>query len=195
MDRKEPARAAERAAGRAGSVWKGPFAVDDPATLERVFDLRRKIWLNEPSLVDTRKVDIEAVMRRDAHDDHGFHWIILSQERMVAAARLCIHKDAREVPYYEEFRHLAGGIEAPIASMNALVVVPEMRRHGLTAPLTEVRIAAAREQGARSVMAIAAPNRVETLREFGFTAIGETMPVPGYLVPFVVMHLTLKQGL
>ena len=184
-------RAPKSSSGTHGRSWTGPFPVVDPSVLEEIIELRKSIWLNEPSLVDGRQINIEAVMLRNAHDDHGFHWIIKAKESIVAAARLCIHEAAEELPYQAEFHHLVTDIPTPIASLNGLVVHPSMRRQGLTVPLTGVRIEAARTKGARSVIVLAAPNRVAPLRGLGFMELGHSTPVPGYLVPFAVMNRPL----
>lgn len=170
--------------------WDGPFPVFQPATLEKILELREAVWRNEPSLADAKQLHPDAL--RDEHDVHGLHWIITVEGAIVAAARLCIHHDAKELPYQDGFHHLIANIPTPIASLNRMVVLPSMRRLGLTRPLTDVRIAAARSKGAKSIIVEAAPNRMPPFRELGFVELGRSKGEPYDLVPFTLMYLDLS---
>jgi GNAT superfamily N-acetyltransferase len=170
--------------------WDGPFPVFQPSTLEKIFDLRESVWRNEPSLADVNQLHPEAL--RDDHDVHGYHWIITVGGSIVAAARTCIHHDSKELPYQNGFHHLIADIPTPIASLNRMVVLPAMRRQGLTRPLTDVRIAMARAMGARSLIVEAAPNRIPPFRDLGFVELGRSKGEPYDLVPFTLMYLDLS---
>lgn len=170
--------------------WGGPFPAFRAETLDRVFSLRAEIWRSEPGLVDITKLDPHAL--RDVHDDHGHHWIITLGGSIVAAARMCIHHDACELPYCDGFGHLVADLPAPIASLNRMVVHPSVRRQGLTEPLTLARIAMAKRSGVRTIIVEAAPNRVSPLRDLGFVALGRSLGQPSDRVPFTLMSLDLS---
>jgi hypothetical protein len=170
--------------------WAGPFPVFQPSTLEKIFELRESVWRNEPSLADVNQLHPDAL--RDAHDVHGLHWVITVEGLIIAAARLCIHHNPIELPYQDGFHHLIPNIPAPIASLNRLVVRPLMRRQGLSRPLTDVRIAAARSKGARSLIVEASPNRMPPLRDLGFVELGRSKGEPYDLVPFTLMYFDLS---
>jgi GNAT superfamily N-acetyltransferase len=181
-------------ADRTGTLeqsWMGPIPVFEPSTLEQIFEFRESIWRNEPNFIDVHKWDPASL--RDAHDVHGLHWIITVKKLIVAAARLCIHHDARDLPDFDAFHHLIANIPAPFASLNRLVVHPSMRRRGLSRALTNVRIDAARSQGAKTIIVEAAPDRVPGLREFGFVELGYSAALPWELVPFTLMHLNISE--
>jgi predicted GNAT family N-acyltransferase len=157
--------------------------------LYEIIKLREAVWHNEPSLADAKQLDPAAL--RDDHDLHGHHWVITVEGAIVAAARVCIHEKTADLPYQDGFHHLIRDIPAPIASLNRMVVRPFMRRQGLSRPLTEVRIAAARARGARSMIVEAAPNRMPPLRDLGFVELGLSKGEPYDLVPFTLMYLDL----
>jgi predicted GNAT family N-acyltransferase len=176
--------------GMPRQAWDGPFAVCQPSQLDEIIGLREAVWRNEPSLADAKQLDPSAL--RDEHDLHGHHWFITVEGSIVAAARVCIHDTAKELPYQDGFHHLTRDLPTPIASLNRMVVRPFMRRQGLSRPLTEVRIAAARSRGAKSVIVEAAPNRMPPLSDLGFVELGLSRGEPYDLVPFTLMYLDIS---
>jgi GNAT superfamily N-acetyltransferase len=174
----------------AETSWAAPVPVVRAAELDCIFEFRESIWRNERGLIDAGQLDLQAF--RDAHDAHGFHWMITLHGSIVAAARMCIHDRPAELPYHDGFCHLPLDLPAPFASLNRMVVHPSVRRQGITRPLTKVRIDAARSMGARSMVVEAAPNRVSTLRELGFVELGQSNGQPGDLVRYTLMCLDLK---
>jgi len=181
----------ENGSGIAGQSWEGPIPVFAAPALEQIFEFRKSIWRNEPSIADVHMFDPTSLW--DAHDVHGLHWIIKVETSIVAAARLCVHHDARELPAYDRIHHLIGHIPAPFASLNRLVVHPSMRRQGLSHALTDVRIEAARSRGAKTMISEAAPNRVLGLRDLGFVELGHTAGLPWDLVRFTLMYLNISE--
>ncbi len=182
-------------ADRTGTLeqsWMEPIPVFEPSILEQIFEFRESIWRNEPTIIDVHK--LHAASLRDGHDVHGLHWIITVKQSIVAAARLCIHHNARDLPFFfDGFHHLKVDIPAPFASLNWLVVHPSMRRQGLSRALTNVRIDAARSEGAKTIIVEAAPDRVPGLREFGFVELGHSELLPWELVPFTLMYLNISE--
>jgi GNAT superfamily N-acetyltransferase len=175
----------------AGQSWAAPVAVFAAPALERIHEFRESVWRNEKGIADDQKFDPASLW--DAHDAHGLHWIITVGPSIAASARLCIHYHVEALPAYDRISHLLGNVRAPFASLNQLVVHPSMRRQGLSRALTDVRIAAARSKGARTMLSEAAPNRVLGLRDLGFAALGQTAALPWDLVPFTLMSLDLSE--
>ena len=175
--------------GAANQAWAGPFPVCNPSTVEKILQLRELVYRSEPSLVNLCLLN--SATFRDTHDAHADHWIITVEESIVAAARLCIHCDAGDLPNQDLYHHMIAGIPVPIASLNRMVVHPSMRRQGLSRALTAARIKAARSRGARSMIVEAAPNRIPPLWDLGFRELGHTVGEP-YLVRFSLMYLDLS---
>ena len=171
--------------------WAGPFALGEPSRLDEIIGLREAVWRNEPSLADAKQLDPAAL--RDAHDHHGHHWFITVEGSIVAAARVCIHDEPAQLPYQDGFHHLIRDLPTPIASLNRMVVRPFMRRQGLSHALTEVRIAAARARGAKSIIVEAAPNRMPPFRDLGFVELGRSKGEPYDLVPFTLMYRDISR--
>ena len=191
MGREELGTTPENGSGIPRQFWAGPVSVFGARALKQIYEFRESIWRNEPSVADVHKFDPASLW--DAHDVHGLHWIITVETTIVAAARLCVHHDARELPAYDRIHHLMGDIPAPFASLNQLVVHPSMRRQGLSRALTDIRIEAARSRGARTMISEAAPNRVLGLRDLGFAELGHAAGLPWDLVPFTLMYLNISE--
>jgi GNAT superfamily N-acetyltransferase len=191
MDWKMSGTTSANSTGILEQPWMGPIPVFEASTLEQIFEFRESIWRNEPTIIDAHKLDASSL--RDGHDAHGLHWIITVKQSIVAAARLCIHHSARDLPYFDGFHHLRVDIPGPFASLNRLVVHPSMRRRGLSRALTNVRIDAARSKGAKTIIVEAAPDRVPGLREFGFVELGHSEALPWELVRFTLMYLNISE--
>jgi len=178
--------------GGGNASWAGPFSVSDPSTLRKIFELREAIWRSELSLVDVGLLDPDAAMLRDAHEGRALHWVIMVDGAIVAAARLCIRRDATDLPYTDGIQQMIVGIPGPLAALDRLVIHPSMRRQDLSRVLTDVRIRAARSQGVRSMIVEAAPNRVPPLLDLGFVDLGPAPGEPWDLVPFRLLVLDLS---
>ncbi|MFQ3640206.1 MAG: GNAT family N-acetyltransferase [Chloracidobacterium sp.] len=105
------------------------------------------------------------------------HWAVFRGEDLVAAGRLSLHHALAEAPGGHLFAQLPCEIIPPIASLNRLVVHPSARRQGLSQKLDELRLAAARATGARTVLAywsrITGMARYRSLENLGFVRVSE----------------------
>lgn len=129
----------------------------------QTFRLRYEIWKDEAAL----KPEIHARGSiTDEHDAHARHWAVLQEERIVAAARMCIHDLQEETPDSPAFSQIR--LRSPIATLNRLVVHRSVRRRGLAALLDVCRIGAARRVGAECVVGTAAQARIPSLERLGF---------------------------
>ena len=108
----------------------------------------------------------------DEHDDHARHWVIISNNQVLAAARLCIHKTLEEVPYSQVYMDSKRLILPPIASMNRLVINTVAQGNGLSKQFDAIRINQARKDKCCSVVVIVSDftkqYRINSLRKHGF---------------------------
>jgi GNAT superfamily N-acetyltransferase len=191
MGREQFDAAVTEGRGALGCAWAGPFAITTQAMFDQIVELRRLVWCSEPGLINARSYDPEPGWLQDDHDRHGQHWVMTSGDTVVAAARVCVHDIAVELPDWERCPAELLDLQGPVASLNRMVVHPAMRRLGLSSALTTVRLEAARSQGARSVVVEAAPSRVAPLRALGFIELGRTRAEPWDLAPYVMLILRL----
>jgi GNAT superfamily N-acetyltransferase len=137
--------------------------------LEALSELRAVAWATElpPGEAMTDRLD--------EFDRRGRHWVVLQQGRMVAAARLTVHRDIPDVPYAQDFEGVfTRPVPPPIASLNRLVVSPAVRRQGLSRRLDVARLEAALQAGCRCavVAVISGEHRIRTLERLGFAVAG-----------------------
>ncbi len=105
------------------------------------------------------------------------HWAVFAGERLVAAGRLSIHEHLTDAPDEHLFAQLPFEITPPIASLNRLVVHPDVRCRGLSRQLDHIRLTAARAAGARTVLAywsrITGLARYRSLEALGFVRVSD----------------------
>jgi hypothetical protein len=134
------------------------------ADIEHAQRLRYQVWKHEGVMLCADNGGMIA----DEHDDHGLHWGVFDGNRLVAAARLCLHHQIQEVPDAQMFQRVS--LPLPAASMNRLVVLNEYRGCGIGTMFDTLRIREAERLGAWVV--IAAPVDIEPrrrkLRNLGF---------------------------
>jgi GNAT superfamily N-acetyltransferase len=146
-----------------------PARVDDARVIrEIVFGLRVESWKSVGVLVDGA---YPADVCQDEHDEHALHWAVTDAERVVGAARMCIHNRVEELPDAGFFLGLEDAALPPIAALNRLVVHPRYQRRGLSHALDQIRIREARERGCRSVWCVAPPIRWAPLQRQGFEVL------------------------
>jgi predicted GNAT family N-acyltransferase len=110
---------------------------------------------------------------------------------LVASARLTFHTTLEDS--YRDvalWRRAGKHLPLPICDLGRLVVDPVFRTLGLANRLNKVRVAAAKESGAKSIMVTASYGNVGLLERLGFAEIGETIEFedrPGEI--FVAMQL------
>jgi GNAT superfamily N-acetyltransferase len=142
--------------------------------------LRYRVWKAE----DVTLYDETSGLIADPHDDHALHWGVFDGERLVGAARLCIHDRQSDVPDAPLFTNLA--LPVPVASMNRLVVLQEYRGFGIGRALDERRVEAARNMGACAIVVgpVDRDFRPAQLQGLGFTLLPGP-PVPTLWSPGV----------
>lgn len=129
----------------------------------------------------------------DELDKVSFLWVITHHDKIIASARLSIHKEIGFIPWNDYIPTEARDkIIFPAASINRLVVHPAYRKKGLSHPLDKVRIEKAKEENAQCIIAEPVSKRHSVLKEIGFEDYGEfgsTPELPGVDLGFMIMHL------
>ncbi len=167
--------------------------VTDPDTIQCIQRLRAECWVTTglPATVfpDGQWCD-------PGEEQPPFrHWAAFAGARLVAAGRLSIHERLAETPGGHLFAQLPVEIAPPIASLNRLVVHPDVRRQGLSRQLDHIRLTAARAAGARTVLAywsrVTGLARYRSLEAMGFVRVSDfdffNEPPTG-LVTAMVLH-------
>jgi predicted GNAT family N-acyltransferase len=113
----------------------------DDQLLTQIYQLRVEVW-NNTSLI---KKPFSNGLWTDEHDDHAMHWAVVSDNKVLAAARLSIHKTLEELPYANLYMDSEKLILPPIASMNRLVIHPVAQGKGLSKEFDAVLINQARK--------------------------------------------------
>lgn len=149
---------------------RAPFEVRDRTLVDHiVLDLRVEAWRSVGVL---REGEFPPDICCDKHDEHATHWAVAEEERVIAAARMCIHDTLAALPDAGFFLNLPREIEPPVAAINRLVVKADHQRRGLARRLDEVRIERALEMNCRSVIVVAPPIRWRPLEQLGFESLG-----------------------
>lgn len=134
----------------------------------RTFRLRYEVWNQEETEL---RSDIHAQgLITDGHDAHARHWAVFDGERIVAAARMCIHPHQDETPDFPAFSQVR--LVTPVVTINRLVVHHLARKLGLASKLDKCRVDAARKDGAKCVVGTAVENRIASLEKLGFRLVG-----------------------
>ncbi len=149
------------------------------------FRLRFEVWDAETLLHSHIR---EARLITDIHDEHARHWGAFRGEELVAAARMCIHRNQAETPDGPAFSEML--LPSPVATLNRLIVHSSARGQGLASALDESRVAAARTAGASCVVGTFPPSRVSGLQKNGFRLIGKQW-IPHYAESFVSQAMIL----
>ncbi len=152
--------------------FQRPVIVSDRETLLQVQKLRRRAWAANGEVPDfIARQDI----LNDEHDVHGMHWAILHEGRVIAAARMSIHKDVAASPDPEALDGYEHLIDLPMASVTRLVVDPEFRGQGLPEILRNERMKVAVSRGCRSIVGVAEEESLMRAMEAqGFVRLGPT---------------------
>lgn len=117
----------------------------------------------------------------DTYDHIAQHFVIVADDRPVAAARITIHTSLAEAPDGEVYAAVTpADAPAPVAAISRLVVCPQYARRGLSRRLDEARIEFARQAGCKSVIGhtVAGPTRIAQLEALGFRCLHRAAKQP-----------------
>jgi ribosomal protein S18 acetylase RimI-like enzyme len=142
---------------------------------ELIGKFRLEVWRLETRVDESLFPDGEWI---EALDLSARHWAARIDGKLVGAARLTIHSTLADNPdgYLWIRNHLSA--PAPVGHLCKLVVSREARGLGIGRKLNEIRIQAAREMGAKSIIVTASDRNAQLLEKSGFfdTGIRETFP-------------------
>lgn len=149
-----------------------PFLVQDQETLNQIlYKLRIETWL---AMGVFKEGEFKPEDFVDEHDNHAYHWAIKKDNKVIAAARMCVHNSLQELPDSECYKSITSEMKSPIASFNRLIVTPEYQRNGLGRSLDSSRINEALERNCKTILISATQaTRVNSLLAQGFTIIGK----------------------
>ena len=166
------------------------LAVEVPPSCERAIReaigrLRCDVWAAEESL---DRAQFPQGMWWDELDEASTtrHWIIFGTQEsdgdtkcpvLAAAARLTLHSSLDEgYRDVQLWRRSGAELPLPTCDLGRLVVDSNYRGRGYAKALNAIRVAAAREMGAKSIMVTASVANARLLeKELGFFPIGQTI--------------------
>lgn len=161
----------------------------DFSTLDAIGKLRLDVW-REEATVDESLFPQNRWL--ESWDEVGRHWVAREHGEMVGAARLTFHLTLSDNPDGYLWLREKKTVPVPAAHFCKLVVLSKARGKGVGKQLNEIRLQAAREMGARSILVTASEKNARLLVPLGFTDTGirETFPNrPGF--PFRALQCLL----
>jgi|EP01036_Dinobryon_divergens_P026497 predicted GNAT family N-acyltransferase len=168
------------------------IANNDMESIDRIGKLRYDVWKAEGALEVSY---FPAGSWTDPFDYSGRHWVVVDSDTgdFVAAARLNFLVELDEQSRDALLWKRTGSIlPLPTVDFGRLVVNANNRRQGLAQRLNEIRVVAAQEMGAKSIIVTASEGNASLLRKSGFFEIGQRIEFddrPG--VSFIAMQKNL----
>jgi hypothetical protein len=149
-----------------------PFLVQDPETLNEIlYKLRIETWI---SMGVFKEGEFKPEDFVDEHDSHAYHWAIKENNKVIAAARMCVHNSLSDLPDSYCYKYIFSQIKTPIASFNRLVVTLEFQKNGLSKSLDHIRIQKAIQSKCSSILIQVPETRINPLIEQGFMIIDKS---------------------
>jgi len=170
------------------------FAVVEctPERLGELFEFRARVWIEEgadpAAFADGSWPDGPGVRRT--------HWVVLDDDRIVAAASLSLHATLAEVEEAEAYSAVPTPTAGVIAAPARVVVDAAHRGGGIATALLDQQDDAAREAGAVLAVRQASPAMKRLLERRGWRDHGPGLADPRFPgVQFTVMSLVLPGAL
>jgi predicted GNAT family N-acyltransferase len=145
----------------------------DGDILHRIGQLRYRVWGEEEGSLDVRQFPDRAWV--DDSDCAARHWVAEDRAtgELVGAARLTLHSSPEDQYRDMEIWRRAGKpLPLPTADLGRLVVLRSCRGRGVAQQLNRLRMQAAQEMGAASMMVTASAGNARLLQKLGFQDIG-----------------------
>jgi predicted GNAT family N-acyltransferase len=144
----------------------------DVKSIETIGRLRYNVWLEEGLLKNS---DFPMKSWTDQFDESARHWVAIRKDgEIIAAARFNFLTElddcSRDVALWKR-----AGQELPLPTIDfgRLVVKSQFRRRGIAQKLNEIRILAAREMNAKSIIVTATKENARRLLNLGFFDINQ----------------------
>lgn len=153
-----------------------PELLTDKSRLQEIYDLRVTAYENSPkSIYVNKEIFPQGLFDHLDDRDQTFHWIVQDGNNIIAAARLAIIDDLKEIKDLDEaLDKYEIPKDRPFAYYSRLVVHQDYRKIGLVNILDKVRIDYLHEQkNIKFAIAWATSDRNEALTDFGFKSFGE----------------------
>jgi GNAT superfamily N-acetyltransferase len=177
------------------------FTAVNERLLRTSIELRAVVWNAQANLGH----DIfEEGEWTDEHDLHAIHFAVLSDsEKVIAAARLCVHSAISDFPDYADIAMLyVGCVRPPIGMLGRLVVHPSHQGKGIAQLLDQARLSKAAALDCRSVMVEVPEYRRKAVEKLGFVLVGSAVDkspiqqagIPFYLYAKAVDRKRLESG-
>lgn len=165
-----------------------PILTCGPDRLAELFKFRARVWIGEGA----DPVAFPDGSWSDDADAHRLHWVVLDDNRIIAAASMSLHSSLSEVQEPEAYATIPTPPTGVIAAPARVVVDAAYRSHGIATALLDQQDKAAREADAVLAVRQASPamSRLLVRRGWRDHGPGPTDPrFPG--VQFTVMSLEL----
>eukprot|EP01038_Epipyxis_sp_PR26KG_P007467 gene7467-10178_t len=144
----------------------------DTDIMNMIGALRYRVWDEEQSI---NKNAFPDQCWLDDLDVEGRHWIVKNANNdIVASARLTLHHSSDDS--YRDmilWKNAGKVLPLPTVDLGRLVVLNSYRGKGIAQQLNMIRIKAAKEMGAKSIMVTASVGNMSLLKKLGFEEIGE----------------------
>jgi GNAT superfamily N-acetyltransferase len=140
--------------------------------LQEIGKSRYKVWVETEGYVD-KNVAIDGCWLDELDDETAIYWLTKDDGKLAATARLNIFDSLEKLPHKEEFSpYDFSQIEMPYAFMSRLVVIKDYRRKGIAYDLDRYRVLEAYEHGAKAILSLPTPYRVNSFLKLGFKNLG-----------------------
>ncbi len=152
----------------------------DKSVLDQIGKFRLEVWREETAVNEElfpNRIWLEPL------DYVARHWVLHENSKLVAAARLTFHHTLEDNP--DGYLWIKQGLSVPLPVVHfcKLVVHKSVRGQGIGTIFNTVRIKAAQEWGAKSIILTASEKNTRLLLSMGFmdTGIRESFPNrPGF---------------
>lgn len=162
--------------------------------LEEVGKVRYDVWLEEGAM-NAEMFPNKCFL--DYLDKEARQWTVRDNGKLIATARLTFHPTLedgyRDAALWKE---VGVPIPLPTCDLGRLVVLVAYRGRGIAQELNKIRIQAAKDMGAKSIIVTASEGNAKLLRKLGFFDIGRIVEFedrPG--IPFHALQLNIYETL
>jgi GNAT superfamily N-acetyltransferase len=141
----------------------------DTSIMKEIGALRLEVWRGETTVNESL---FPTGLWIEPLDSLARHWIARAESKIIAAARLTVHLTLEENPDGPWWIEHGLQVPLPVANFCKLVVHKNYRGRGLGHAFDRIRLEAAREMGARSIIVTASEKNSKLLMELGFEDTG-----------------------
>jgi GNAT superfamily N-acetyltransferase len=166
-----------------------PKILTDKARLQEIYDLRVVAWENSPL---QKFVNREYFPNgwKDGLDERAIHWIVETEGKIIASARICLINNTNEIEDNVEHVYFEG---SPLAYFSRFVVHPDYRGKGISYIMDGARVNYVWANRIPLSVVYVDESRFSALQKFGFKCIAEVSQQYGDNTEIdTLFNLTLK---